>query len=112
MSIDVRYITTKDRTGFYVRNSSIEPTTITIYDKKEDVPSSIRDYCDDSKPPKFVGPDFALILGCQDILYPNFSKCQNPYYSGYRCIAESCEYAVNGDWTKCPYFHRHDKGEK
>jgi len=54
--------------------------------------------------PHFVGPDISAILRVQDIFYPDFPMCGHPDYSGKRCIAESCQYAVDGDWTKCPYF--------
>lgn len=106
MSVDVRYITNGEKTGYYVRNAGVAPTTIDIYEKKEDVPESIRHYCPDGEP-KFWGPDMARIMGCQKLLYPNFPKeCGRPEYVGKNCIAESCKYAPDEDWTKCPHFQK------
>lgn len=106
MSVDVRYVTNGNKTGYYVRDSLSDPTTIKIYENKEDVPESIRHYCPDGKP-KYWGPDMARIMGCQKLLYPDFPKpCGHPDFSGENCIAESCMYSVDGDWTKCEFFKK------
>ena len=104
MSVDVRHITNGTKTGYYVRNSGVEPVTVDFYNKKEDIPEGIRHYAKDGEP-KYWGPDMARIMGCQKLLYPDFPKsCGHPDFSGNPCIAESCMYAVDKDWTKCPYF--------
>jgi len=103
MSIDVRYVTNGKKSGYYVRNSGVDPMTIDIFDKKEDVPESIRHYCPDGEP-DFWGPDMARFMGVRDILYPNFPLCCHPEYLGKVCIAESCRFAIDEDWTKCKYF--------
>lgn len=106
MSVDVRYVTNGNKTGYYVRDSLSEPTTIKIYEKKEDIPENIRHYAKDGEP-SYWGPDMARIMGCQNLLYPDFPKpCWHPDFSGKNCIAESCRYAENGDWTKCKYFQK------
>lgn len=110
MSIDIRYITNNYFTGFYVRDSSSAVTTVNLYDKKEYVPENIRDYCNDERPPQFVGPNFARLLGCRETLYPNFPSCKMPEYEGQVCVAEDCILAIDSDWTTCPYF-KYDKKE-
>lgn len=107
MSVDIRYVTNGAKVCYYVRNflEEDEQHVITIYDKKEDIPESIRHYAPDGDP-KYWGPDMSRIMGCQKLLYPDFPKpCGHPDYVGKSCIAESCVHAPNGDWTKCPYFH-------
>jgi len=104
MSVDIRYITNGVKSGYYVRNFGVIPTTVDLYSEKEEIPESIRHYASDGEP-KYWGPDMARIMGCQNLLYPDFPKpCGHPDYVGEVCIAESCEYAVDGDWGKCPYF--------
>ena len=49
----------------------------------------------------------ARFMGCQNLLYPDWPKpCGHPDYDGKMCIAESCKYAVDDDWEKCPYFQK------
>lgn len=105
MSVDIRYITNGIKNCYYVRNSLEEgENIITIYDKKEEIPENIRHYASCYEP-HYWGPDMARIMGCQKLLYPDFPKmCCHPDYVGKCCIAESCKYAPNGDWTRCPYF--------
>lgn len=76
-----------------------------VYTRRDDIPENIRHYAPEGEP-VFVGPDMAFIFGVRDVLYPNFPDCSHPEYPGKRCIAESCKYAVGGDWTKCPHFNR------
>lgn len=106
MSIDIRHITNRKRTGYYVRNARVTPETVDIYNTKEEIPESIRHYAPDGNP-KYWGPDMAKIMGCQNLLYPDWPKlCGHPDYDGKTCIAESCKYAVDDDWEKCPYFQK------
>lgn len=107
MSLDIRYVTNGTKTGYYVRDflEEDEQHVVAIYDKKEDIPERIRHYAPDGEP-KYWGPDMARIMGCQKLLYPDFPKsCGHSDYSEEVCVAESCKYAPDGDWTKCPYFH-------
>ena len=106
MSIDIRHITNGVESGYYVRNSDITPMTVEFYSKKEDIPESTRHYApSDEGEPKYWGPDMARIMGCQKLLYPDFPQiCGHPEYQGQICVAESCRYAPNSDWTRCPYF--------
>ena len=104
MSLDIRHVTNGKKTIYRVIDGSAE--TFDIYENREDIPESIRHYAPKGEP-KFVGPDLARIFGVRDILYPNFPNCGHPEFAGRSCIAEACKYAVDGDYTKCPYF----KGE-
>lgn len=104
MSIDIRHITNGVKSGYYVRNSGVSPMTVDFYSKKQEIPESIKHYAPDGEP-KYWGPDMARIMGCQKLLYPDWPKpCGHPDCKGEECIAESCGYAVDGDWKKCPYF--------
>jgi len=103
MSLDIRYITNGVKTIYRVIDGSAE--SFNIYNNRDDIPKSIRHYAPKGEP-KFVGPDMATIFGVRDILYPNFPNCGLPDYAGRRCIAESCKFAENGDWSKCPYFDK------
>lgn len=80
--------------------------TIDIYDTKEDIPKDIRHYAPDGEP-RYWGPDMARIFGCLKLLYPDFPEhaCNLPEFEGKECIAESCRYAPDDDWTKCKYFN-------
>lgn len=106
MSLDIRYVTNGKKVIYRVIDGSAD--TFDVYDNRDDIPKSIRHYAPEGEP-KFVGPDMAAIFGVRDILYPNFPDCNHPEYSGKRCIAESCRFAVDGDWTKCPHFERNNE---
>lgn len=111
MSLNIRYLTNGEKTFYVETNSGVTLPERHIYATKDEIPKSIRHYAPDGDP-KFVGPDLAAILGVQDIFYPGFPNCERPEYLGKRCIAESCKFAPNGDWTKCPYFSGYEtKGE-
>jgi hypothetical protein len=101
MSLDIRYITNGSKTIYRVIDGVTD--SFNIYKNRDDIPKSIRHYAPEGEP-KFVGPDMAAILGVRDILYPNLEDCGHPDYLGKRCIAESCKFAVDKDWTKCPYY--------
>lgn len=103
MSLDIRYVTNGTVSVYRVLDSAAE--AFNIYEKKEDIPQSIRHYAPDT--PKFAGPDFAAWIGVQHILYPNFPKCGHPEFVGKACIAESCKYAAEaGAYVACPYFDK------
>lgn len=102
MSIDMRYVTNGTKTGYYVRDELNE--TVNFHENKSDIPEGIRHYAPDGEP-RYWGPDMARIMRCQKLLYPEFPKpCGLAEYEDAECIAESCKYAPNGDWNKCPYF--------
>ena len=103
MSLDIRYVTNGVKTIYRVIDGSAD--SFNVYTRRDDIPKSIRHYTPKGDP-VFVGPDMAFIFGVRDILYPNFPNCGHPQYSGKRCIAESCKYAIGEDWTKCPYFNK------
>lgn len=103
MSLNIRYLTNGEKTFYIEINSGVTPTEYHAYKTKEEIPKSIRHYAPDGDP-KFVEPDLAAIFGVQDIFYPDFPSCGHPDYLGKRCIAESCKFAVDGKWAKCPYF--------
>lgn len=108
IDIDIRYITNGTKNFYYVRKwieeDEKKKNIITIYDKKEDIPENIRHYIPSGEP-YYLGPEMARLSACQEILYPDFPKmCGHPKYIGDICIAECCKYAIDGDWTKCPYF--------
>lgn len=104
MSIYIAHVTNGEKNGYYVRDSLNE--TINVYGTKEDIPKNIRGYAP-NKEAKYWGPDTARIMGCRSILYPDFPDLACDYYSPMKveCIAESCKYAQNKNWTKCPYFN-------
>lgn len=108
MSIDIQHIKSLSdgKVYWYTRNSGVRPIAVNLYEKIEDVPKSIRQYCNDSHYIRDVGPGSAHLLGIKDIFYPNFPKCGHPRYLGDECIAEMCIYCVNGDWTRCKYFRK------
>lgn len=111
MSLDIRHIRSlgDGKEYWYVRNSGVEPMTIDLYEKVEDVPEDIRHYCDNHPGIQEVGPDFARWLGIQGKLYPNFPKCGHPSYPNANCVAEMCRHAPDADWTRCPYFRKENK---
>ena len=47
MSVDIRYITNGVKSGYYVRNFGVIPTTVDLYSEKEEIPESIRHYASD-----------------------------------------------------------------
>lgn len=111
MSLDIRYLTNGKVSFYTVINSGVTPVQKNAYKTKEEIPSDIRHYAPEGEP-KYVGPDLAMLLGVQPFFYPDFPKCEHPNTIGARCIAESCLFAPNGDWTKCPYFPGYNvKGE-
>ena len=103
MSIDIRYLTNGKKSVYVVRNSGVSPVTVEYFYTKDDIPKSIRHYAPDGEP-LFAEPDTARMFKALDILYPGFPKCGHEKYLGRNCIAETCTYAPDGDWTKCPYF--------
>ena len=103
MSLDTRYLTNGKKTLYIATDSSSTPQIRYVGAAKDDIPESIRDHLPNGEP-HFVGPNIAAILRVQDIFYPDFPMCGHPDYSCKRCIAESCKFAVNEDWTECPYF--------
>lgn len=106
MSIDIRYVTNGNKTIYRVSDGVLD--TIDIYKNRNDIPKRIRHYAPEGKP-KFVGPNMAAILDVKEILYPDFPNCNHPEYRGDACIAESCKFAKNRDWTKCKYFNKQYK---
>lgn len=105
MSLYVKRITNGERTCWYVMDSLKSPTQVQLFDRKEDIPESIRDYAKDEEP-KFWGPDMARIMGCQKLLYPNFTQvCALDGYNGKPCVAESCKY-VQSNYMTCKYANK------
>ena len=102
MSVDIRYVTNGTVTGYYVRNAMDE--TINFYDSIDKVPESLRSRAE-KKALTYWGPDISGLMGIRNVLYPDFPKCYHPDYAGETCVAESCRYSPNGDWTLCPYFN-------
>lgn len=105
MSVNVKHITNGKKEFYYVSDSLND--TIKIYENKDDIPKHIRHYALDDEP-RLWRPDMARIMGIRKQLYPEFpdNACSESSYKGTDCIAESCKYAPEGDWTKCPYFNK------
>lgn len=101
MSLNIRYLTNGEKTAYQVVNRGVDPTEITFYENKEDIPESIVHYAPEGEP-NYIEPDLAYILDAQDYFYPNFQKCGKPEYEGRRCIAESCKYSMY-NWKNCEY---------
>lgn len=106
MSLNIRYLTNGEKTAYQVVNTGVDPTEITFYENKEDIPQSIVHYAPKGEP-KFIEPELAYILDAQDYFYPNFKKCKCGHqdFKGRRCIAEVCEPA-KPDWKNCKYVMR------
>lgn len=111
MSLDIRYLTNGKKSVYVVRDSGVTHSNGYCYDSKDDIPSSIRHYAPKGEP-RLVGPDMARLFGAIDILYPDFPTCGKSSYKGLICIAESCKYAPDGDYTKCPYFPEYKETEE
>lgn len=103
MSLNIRYLTNGKKSVYVVTNSGVTPMEVSYFDKKEDIPESIRNHAPVTDP-QFVGPDLARIFKAQSVLYPDFPDCKHPKYTGKNCVAEACRFAPGGVWTKCPYF--------
>lgn len=102
MSIDIRWLTNGQKTAWTVLHT--DTGEVEKYDRLEHVPESIRHYCK-AKEPLHIGPDGAFILGVNKVFYPDWPlACGHPDYADKRCIAESCKFGSDGDWTKCPFF--------
>ena len=106
MSVMVKWLTNGEKSVYMVRDALQE--TVTVYDKIDDIPESIRHYAKSINEPKFVEPDLARVFYVQSVLYPGWPKpCGHPDFAGFTCIAESCIYGgPNKAWEKCPYFGR------
>lgn len=103
MSLNVRWLTNGKKEVYTVVNSSEK--TFDVYSSIREIPVEIRHYADIIKKPTFCGPDLSRMFGVQEIFYPDFPKvCNHPDYIGKMCIAESCKYAEDDNWEKCPYF--------
>ena len=102
MSVNIRYVTNGTIKGYYVSNAMDE--TINFYDSIDKVPESLRSRAE-NEALTYWGPDISRVMGIRNVLYPDFPKCHHPDYAGEICIAESCRYSPNGDWTLCPYFN-------
>lgn len=110
MSLNIEYLTNGKKSVVVVVNSGVSPTKIDYYDRPEDVPIEIRNYC--PKEVKYVGPDSARLSCAQSVLYPNFPKCGHPEYDGLNCIAESCRFG-DPTYRDCPYFdHTYDENKE
>lgn len=107
MSLDVRHVTNGIVTGWYVRDSLGDTTTIDFYEKKEEIPKSIRHYAKDDEP-HFWGPDMARIMGATKNLYPDYPKKCTWFGSELEelCIAESCGIPAknNESYKSCRYL--------
>ena len=102
MSINIRHATNGKKTVYAVLHT--DECKVYTYERKEDIPKSIRHYAPDGEP-TYYGPDLARCMGIGEVLYPDFPKCGMPgKYNGTNCVAECCKYAVDDDWTRCPYF--------
>lgn len=92
-----------DEVYYYCRNSGVTPTEISLWTNPAEISKDIAHYFK-NRGVITVGPDFARYFGILDKLYPNFPKCGMAKYNSKICIGESCTYAPDGNWEKCPYF--------
>lgn len=99
MSLNVRHLTNGEKEIYAIKDFGI----LKIFNSLDEVPKQIRPHAKHEKL-IMVGPDMARILGVLDVLYPNFPNCGMENYIGKKCVAESCMFAPDGDWTKCKYF--------
>lgn len=109
MSLDMRYLTNGKKEIYTVRDSL--HMTFNVYNKREDVPESVRHYIPEKV--QYAGPDLARILGVLDILYPGFPNCGMNNYTDKKCIGDSCRFCEGLDkdyaYTNCPYFDKNWK---
>jgi hypothetical protein len=105
MSLECRILRKNgdDQIYYYCRNSGVTPTEISLCTDPAEIPKGIEHYFKKCKI-MTIGPYMAAFLGIQEKLYPNFPKCNHPKFKDTNCIADSCQFAPGGDWTKCPYF--------
>ena len=102
MSLDIKHVTNGTTEIYRIIDSAAG--TFNVYYSYDEIPKRIRHYVAPDSP-KLIGPDTASLFGVRDILYPEVQKCGHPDFIDEKCIAESCNYAPDGDWTRCPYFH-------
>lgn len=106
MSLDIRYVTNGKKEIIRVIDGCND--TFNVYNKREDVPKSIRHYVPEKV--KFVGPDLARIFGVLDILYPGFPNCGLEGYTDKKCIGDSCKFCDGKDedyaYVNCQYFDK------
>lgn len=102
MSLDIRYLTNGEKIAYRVQNSGVSPITVDYYERKEDIPESIRHYAPDGEP-KFVDIESAYALGAGKYFYPNYLKCNMPGYEGRRCITKDCKYGEQ-NYKDCKYL--------
>ena len=114
MSLNIRYITNGEISEFVVFNKGVRPCVVEFHTTREDIDERIRHYAPKGEP-KLIGPDGVRIIGnfegcggklLLDHFYPNHPYCGMDGYQHKLCIAESCGYAPDGDWTKCGHFHK------
>lgn len=105
MSLDCRLFRKKgeDQIYYYCRNSGVTPTAVSLWTDPAETPKEIEHYFKNLGVIT-IGPDLARYFRIQDQLYPDFPKCGHPEYKGKECVAESCKFAPESDWEKCPYF--------
>lgn len=104
MSIDIRHYTNGIITRYVVFHTDTGERE--YYKERSSIPKSIRDYAPLGRPRAILGPDLARCNHTINMFYPKFPPCHHPEYEGKACIAESCKYAPNHNYTKCRYFDK------
>lgn len=117
MSLDIRFLTNGEKEVFTVRDSSQSPPSFNIYEKREQIPKSIRHYADSKLKPTFCKPDSARVFGVLDLFYPDHGSCRLGGAKNSKCLAESCAAVDSAEWrriqglnkparcwTECPHY--------
>lgn len=104
MSLDVRYFTNGEKTAYTILHT--DTGNVEEFQRKEEIPESVRHLFRNLNKPKIIGPDLAMILGLKKVFYPDWPKmCGNPGFDGRRCVGESCIFTTTPmGWKTCPFL--------
>lgn len=110
MSVDARYFTNGEKAAYTLLHT--DTGEVEEFQRKEDIPKSVRHLFRNMNRPKIIGPDLAMFLGLKSVFYPDWPKmCGNKGFEGKRCVGESCIFCTTPtDWKRCPFLM--DREEK
>lgn len=104
MSLYVRKITNGEKEWWYVRDALADPEDrIKLYERREDIPESIRHYANDESPTLWR-PYLSRMHGCLETLYPELvgATCGLEGFENKACIFELC--GISECWKTCKYL--------
>lgn len=106
MSVDCRYFTNGEKTAFTLLHT--DTGEVEVFEKREDIPDSVKHLFRNMNMPKIIGPDLAMILKINGVFYPDWPKiCNAPMLNGKkcRCVVESCAIQTTPmGWKTCPFI--------